>query len=905
MTHTASRLTLALSPHGRVTLVASDDAPELAPELAQRLTTAFAIGSGHGLLQVGGAEIGQPLPPTLSYWRELGTRYVTALCTRPAADTAHSPVPPPTIAELETFALGAPAMPGAEYVNAQLLDALWREIDTAFALRQMETHATTEDLVKQLNAAWNLVGRVHFNLAENKRDDASPFAFLATYTHQLSSQGTAQHRPLGDALHEYAAAKDSTKLLSLLLPVQRAAEQCDWLRDMVDRGEIFHPLRWNAGDAFRLLSNVPELERAGVIVRMPANWRGQRPPRPRVTATVGTRPAAGLGTEALLDFSMQMTLDGAPLTPAELNHILSVTRGLAFIRGQWIEVDAEQLEHTLKRFKDTERLASTQGISFAQAARLLSGADVAGERDPATADTVWSQVIAGVWLSTVLQQLRSPSGDGRARMLADAHKALRGTLRPYQEVGVQWLDLLSQLGLGACLADDMGLGKTIQVLALLLMRRHDTKIEHRPSLLVAPASLVANWQSEIDRFAPMLRTIVAHRSVLTAAELDAIDPEQLGKTDLVITTYGSLLRFPWLTDTPWNLAILDEAQAIKNPGAKQTRAVKRLSAHSRIALTGTPVENRLSDLWSIFDFINPGLLGSAKQFSSYAKRIAAKPDNPYGALRELIRPYILRRLKTDRSVIADLPDKTEVKAWCSLSRTQAALYQDAVAELTTKISETDGIRRRGLVLAFLVRFKQICNHPSQWLKDERWNPKDSGKLARLGELADVIAAKQEKVLVFTQFREMTSPLVAFLSHVFGKEGLTLHGGTEVKKRKELVHRFQEHEHVPFLVVSLKAGGSGLNLTAASHVIHFDRWWNPAVENQATDRAFRIGQTRNVLVHKFVCRGTVEEKIDQLIESKTHLSDALLEGGAELNLSEMNDDELIRLVSLDLNAAMQE
>jgi non-specific serine/threonine protein kinase len=742
---------------------------------------------------------------------------------------------------------------------------------------------------------------VHFNIAENRRDDAAPFAFLATYTHQLSSKGTAQHRPLGDALREYAAAKDHSKLLSLLVPVQRAAERCAWLREMVDAGEIFHPLRWTPADAFRLLAHVPELERAGVIVRMPANWRGNRPLRPRVTATVGARPPAGLGTGALLDFSMQVTLDGAPLTPAELDQILSGTRGLAFIRGQWVEVDSEQLRRTLERFKETEHLASEQGITFAEATRLLSGADVAGGHDAATADPAWSHVTAGSWLTTVLQQLRSPSARGSVK----ANNELRGTLRPYQEVGVQWLDLLSRLGLGACLADDMGLGKTIQVLALLLARRGDNEGERRPSLLVAPASLIANWQSEIDRFAPVLRTIVAHRSVMTAAELDAVDTRQLAGTDLVITTYGSLLRVPWLTETKWNFAILDEAQAIKNPGAKQTRATKRLSACSRIALTGTPVENRLSDLWSIFDFINPGLLGSAKQFDSYSKRMTAKEDNPYGALRDLVRPYILRRLKTDRTVITDLPEKTEVKAWCHLSRKQAALYQEAVAELKEQVSAADGIRRRGLVLAFLMRFKQICNHPSQWLKDDGWDPKDSGKLARLRELAEVIAAKQEKVLVFTQFREVTAPLAAFLANVFGREGLTLHGQTDVKKRRELVRRFQEDEMVPFLVVSLKVGGSGLNLTAASHVIHFDRWWNPAVENQATDRAFRIGQTKNVLVHKFVCRGTVEEKIDQLIESKTYLSRELLEGSAELNLSELNDDELIRLVSLDINAAMQE
>jgi len=373
----------------------------------------------------------------------------------------------------------------------------------------------------------------------------------------------------------------------------------------------------------------------------------------------------------------------------------------------------------------------------------------------------------------------------------------------------------------------------------------------------------------------------------------------------VITSYGSLLRIPWIENTSWQYAVLDEAQAIKNPGAKQTRAAKKLDARARIVLTGTPIENRLGDLWSIFDFINPGLLGSAREFTGYTKRLADTPHNPYGPLRDLVRPYVLRRLKSDRSVISDLPDKTEVKAFCQLSRKQAALYQQAVKELAETIENAEGIQRKGAVLAFLMRFKQICNHPSQWLGDGAWAERDSGKWARLRELCEVIAAKQEKTLIFTQFREVTAPLAAFLGELFGRPGLVLHGQTEVKKRRELVRRFQEDESVPFFVLSLKAGGFGLNLTAASHVVHFDRWWNPAVENQATDRAFRIGQTKNVLVHKFVCRGTVEEKIDELIESKQHLSKELLEGGAELNLTELRDEELLKLVALDLNAAMKE
>ena len=362
---------------------------------------------------------------------------------------------------------------------------------------------------------------------------------------------------------------------------------------------------------------------------------------------------------------------------------------------------------------------------------------------------------------------------------------------------------------------------------------------------------------------------------------------------------------PWIADTRWRVAILDEAQAIKNPGSKQTRAAKKLDAQARIALTGTPVENRLADLWSIFDFINPGLLGSGKEFATFTKRLENRPHNPYGPLRELVRPYILRRLKTDKSVIDDLPDKTEVKAYCHLSPKQAALYQQAVKELAAHLDSAEGIGRKGVILSFLMRFKQICNHPSQWLGDGAWAEGDSGKFARLREIAEVIAARQEKALVFTQFREATVPVAGFLGSVFGRAGLVLHGETAVKKRQELVRRFQEDEQVPFFVLSLKAGGAGLNLTAATHVVHFDRWWNPAVENQATDRAFRIGQNRNVLVHKFVCKGTIEEKIDALMESKQRLSKDMLEGGAEMLLTEMKDDELLKLVALDIHAASQE
>ncbi len=900
---TELRLTLRLTPHGRLVLATADDAPELDATRARHIERAFARGPGHGLLLLGAAEVGSVLPPVFAYWRELGARHVTALCTRPSVAlerAATAPAPLPSDGELESLASAAPVMPGAEYLTAAVLRALWGELSEAFAIELRESGATVQDFLKSLNPAWNVVGRVHFNLAENRRDEEAPFAFLATYSGRLSPHGKAQHQPLGQALREYAGAANKERLLSLLLPVQRAAERCAWLEELVDAGEIFHPLRWSPLEAFRFLGDVHELEQAGIMVRMPATWRAGRPPRPQVTSTVGGKSPSGLGKDALLDFRMEVTLDGETLTPGEVKSLLAGSNGLALLRGQWVEVDQGRLARTMQRFQEAERLAARGGLRFADAMRMLSGADIADDGTADRADSDWSRVVAGPWLAEMLEGLRSPE----ALEKLDPGNELHGILRPYQQVGVRWLHLLSRLGLGACLADDMGLGKTIQVLALLLVQR-ERGAKRLPSLLVAPASLLANWATEIERFTPSLTALVAHPSAMPAEELKSIAPEKLYATDLVITSYGSLLRIPWLQATAWHLAILDEAQAVKNPEARQTRAAKNLSARARIALTGTPIENRVGDLWSIFDFINPGLLGSGKEFTRYTKRLASNPGSPYGPLRDLVRPYILRRLKTDKSVISDLPDKTEVKAYCHLSRKQAALYQQAVKELGAELAAAEGMKRRGLVLAFLMRFKQICNHPSQWLGDGAWSEDDSGKWARLRELAEVVAAKQEKALVFTQFRELTAPLAAFLGGVFGRPGLVLHGDTEVKKRKELVQRFQEDEAIPFFVLSLKAGGSGLNLTAASHVVHFDRWWNPAVENQATDRAFRIGQTKNVLVHKFVCKGTVEEKIDEIIESKKQLSADLLEGGAELTLTELEDEKLLELVALDLGAAMKE
>jgi non-specific serine/threonine protein kinase len=895
-------LLCGLTPSGRIDVLpgAPGEGPGLSTAVQRRIIDAFSVGRGHGVLQLGAGELSTDLHPTLSYWRDIGKALVARVCgALDPTDSKSLVVPEPAPDELAAFTQSAPPMQGAELITPSLLGELWFDIGKALTDEAARCEGGVQGYLKKQNPVWNAVGRVCLHLAENKRDPSFPFAFIATYVHKVSRQVTPQHLPLGRALKDYAGAKNRRKLLALLSPLSRAAEQSAFIRDLVDSGDIYHPLSWTPAEAHRFLRDIALYEQAGLVVRMPDWWSARSRPRPMVSVSVGGKAPSTLGMDALLDFDVKLTLDGVNLSTEEIELLLASTEGLVLIKGKWVEVDRDKLGAVLAQWRDVQKQARAGGVSFGEAMRMLAGAQLDGGDSGSTEDVrpEWSEVIAGKWLSSRLEALRSPG----LRSEIDSDAGLRGELRPYQKLGVQWLWTLRGLQLGGCLADDMGLGKTIQVLAVLSMIRRNK--EKGTDLLVVPASLVDNWRLEIERFAPEIKVLIAHPSRIPSPELKKLPKEEVDAHDAVITTYGTTMRTEWMTSHTWRNVILDEAQVIKNPGAKQTRAVKALDSRWRLALTGTPVENRLGDLWSIFDFLNPGLLGSAKAFNGLCRSMASGNQGGYAPLRRLVQPYILRRLKTDKRVIADLPDKTEVNAYCLLSKRQAALYRRSVDEMKRAIEELEGIERRGVVLAFLMRFKQICNHPSQWLGDGSYEAEDSGKLARLGELCESIAARQDKVLVFTQFREMTAPLSRFLTEVFGRSGLVLHGGTPVRKRQGLVESFQGDDRVPFMVLSLKAGGTGLNLTAASHVIHFDRWWNPAVENQATDRAFRIGQKKNVLVHKFVCRGTVEERIDELIAGKQKLSDEILSGGAESVLTEMSNEELISMVSLDLSSAM--
>jgi SNF2 family DNA or RNA helicase len=676
-------------------------------------------------------------------------------------------------------------------------------------------------------------------------------------------------------------------------------------------------------EAYQFLREVaPLLEETGNGVVVPDWWR-----RPSLRLGVRLRmrsssPSAAPGIitrDRLIQFDWHVALGDEPLSPEEFAQLASLKTPLVRLRGRWLEVRPDEVERAIRAW---ERRRAAGPMSLLDALQLQ--------------DTEDGLPVTGIDAEGELRQLLSRlQGEERPEPVP-VPEEFRGRLRPYQQYGLEWLAFLEQWGLGACLADDMGLGKTIQTLAYLLHARRDGR-ERPPALLVCPTSLVENWRREAARFAPSLRVYVHHgarrvrvgeSSMLEGSRLQGEDDpepanlqpadqqpeapqvtfaEAVAGSDLVVTTYPLALRDEEVLRTvAWDAVILDEAQNIKNPEARQTRAIRGLAAGTRIAMTGTPVENRLTDLWSVMEFLNPGFLGSRRGFRrKYAVAIERDRDPEVSErLRRLTRPFILRRVKTDPSVIQDLPEKQEMKVVCTLTSEQATLYEAVVREMLEQVEEAEGIQRRGLVLSTLSRLKQVCNHPAQFLHDESALPGRSGKLERLVEMLEEVFSVGEAALVFTQFAEMGEMLRRHLQATMAKEALFLHGGVPRKARDGMVEQFQSPEGPPVMVLSLKAGGVGLNLTRASHVFHFDRWWNPAVENQATDRAFRIGQTRNVQVHKFLCAGTLEDQIDQMIEQKQELAQNIIGTGEEW-LTELSTAQFRDLISLRRDAIASE
>ena len=767
-----------------------------------------------------------------------------------------------------------PYVLGAEFVDVRWIENIYSHLAAVLDAELAAFDGSPEEYFKSKNEALTVSGRVFFHLVETREEDF-PFAFMATYSTKHNNK--VVHVPLKRALKEFDG--DQAALLRLLGAVSRAADKSELIAGLVESGELFSPLKFEPDDAYEFLREAPLYEECGIVCRIPDFWK--RKAKSRLSLSLGSKEPSAVGLQSLLAFSPSVYFGETELTRAELEALLGEENGLAFLKGKWVEVNKERIAQILAALDSLEQRGS---MTFAEALRMQAGIS---EITEVIKDTEVG-ITNGEWLSGVIGRMRDPSGIPAVVPTDDFNAALRH----YQQTGLNWLSFMRSMGFGALLADDMGLGKTVQVLALLdylRMVKPETK-----TLLVVPASLLVNWKKEAERFTPKLRVCILHGANTEYSRDDG---------DVFVTTYGMVGRLEQLSGEQWSLVILDEAQAIKNPTVKQTKSVKTLRSDARIAMTGTPIENRLSDLWSLFDFLNAGLLGSPKEFKTFTGKLKDAPEG-YAKLRGAVSPFILRRLKTDKSVISDLPDKNEIKQYATLTKKQVALYNELVEELDQQFNtpenehEPSGIERKGKILAAIMKFKQICNHPDQYVGKAIYDPKHSGKFEALAEICGTIRDKRESVLVFTQFREICDPLSHYLETVFGRNGLIIHGGITPKKRGAIVERFNG-EYVPFMVLSLKAGGVGLNLTAANHVIHFDRWWNPAVENQATDRAFRIGQTKDVMVHKFITTGTIEEKIDAIIESKTKLAqDVIAASTGENWVTELSDRELMNLFRLE-------
>jgi SNF2 family DNA or RNA helicase len=726
-------------------------------------------------------------------------------------------------------------------------------------------------------------------------------------------------------LHYLLQARDDPSLLvpaqqvwkvkgNVLQSLNRRFEQPQerLLAGLGHAARLFEPLRaglktakpvalpLSSQEAFGFLrESAPLLEASGFGVLVPPWWNkpGTRL-GVRLKLSSSKEPSADVIPKSkvtfdnLIRYQWELSLGDTTLTREEFDALVALKSPLVQIRGQWVQLDPEQIEAAIQ-FWEKQNLEAE--INMHDALRMGLGAT----------DTVDGLPVEGVefegWFKEWMKRF---TGSERLTELPQP-EGLQGKLRPYQLYGYSWLDFFRRWGMGACLADDMGLGKTVQTIAMLLREKEESGTLPGPVLLVCPTSVVTNWEREVRRFAPALTTLV-HQGGNRLRD-DAFI-ERAKATDMVLTSYAIARRdADTMQKINWFGLVLDEAQNIKNPDAKQSRAVRQLSAQFRVALTGTPVENRLSELWSIIHFLNPGYLGSRRGFrQNFGLAIERYADDAATQrLRQMVSPFIMRRVKTDPTVIQDLPDKQEMKVYCSLSEEQATLYESVVQNAMREVAEADGIQRKGLVLSMLMQLKQVCNHPAQFLHqvgeghplDVESETSRSGKLARLTEMLEEAISVEDRVLIFTQFAEMGHFLKQHLQERLGVSTLFLHGGVPAQKRTVMISRFQEDPHgPPIFILSLKAGGTGLNLTRANHVFHFDRWWNPAVEDQATDRAFRIGQKRNVQVHKFVCAGTMEEMIDEMIESKKALAQSIV-GSGENWLTELSTAELRELVTL--------
>ncbi len=801
----------------------------------------------------------------------------------------------PTPTECAAWLEGMPPLVGVP-VSVSMLRHWFEELVPALCRAAARDACTPPEWLSRLGEGWRQLGTLCFHLAENAGEGAAeaPFAFLATFIHTVGQEGKPRHAPLG--LAPRLLAEDRPALLALLRPLQQAAKESPFLAELINSQAVYRPGAWTARQAYDFLAAAPVLEACGIETRMVNLWK-TLPPRVELEVKLDVVPggreskpdkAPALNINSLLRFVPQVALGGIPLSEEELRELMAGEDGLIRFRGDWVRLDREHLQKLMNSWRQAARMA-VGGIPLMVGLRYLLGKRSSALPNLPPPEEGGS-LAASERLAAALANLRLGVVE------PELPPALASTLRAYQREGVRFLLSVTEAGFGACLADDMGLGKTLQLIAWLTHLQGQGRLEGGAALIITPASLLSNWQEELARFAPQLKTLILHPYALSAAEAElmATAPERLlARAHVALTTYGMATRNARLARCDFPALVLDEAQAIKNATSQRTQAILRLGQQSprRVALTGTPVENGLGELRTLFDFLNPGLLGTEKDFSAFVRDMGSD----YTPLRRLVRPFLLRRLKSDPALLPELPGKTEQPAYCLLTPEQTRLYAREVENLQAVIHEPDPQTRLALVLPILGCFKQICNHPAQYTGEQFYDPALSGKMSRLGHLAREIAAAGDCCLVFTQYRTLIEPLHDFLMGIFGAPGLTLHGGTPLAERQQRVAAFQHAGGPRYFVLSLKAAGTGLTLTRARHVIHFDRWWNPAVENQASDRAYRIGQTQPVLIHPLISRGTIEENIHHMLHRKTAMADALLAGGLEKMLLHLDAEELLALV----------
>lgn len=765
--------------------------------------------------------------------------------------------------EIDDILEDTPYLIGKEFINKKWLQNHFRHLNEVFYAEINTFNGGISEYFQSKNKKIIVPSRIYFHLVENKKENKYPFAFLATYSEL--KDGKVVYYPLKFALTEFKS--DKNKLNKLISSITDVSKDSEFIRNFINSGEIFYPLNFTEEEAYIFLKELDIYEQNGIICRIP-NWWASRKSGNKITIDIKEKLNEGTGMMnpyAIISIVPSIIYNGIEISKQEITELLNRNEGLANIKGKWIDNDHQKLRKILNEYE----YYSKDGTSLSEILQIMSGV-----KENENGETIGIEFTRKDWLKRFIDKQFSSD------IQNNLSRNFNGILRPYQYDAFKWLYGMNRLNFGVCLADDMGLGKTIELLSFLDKYKEENG---KNVLLIVPASLIENWKSEIRKFTPDIDCFV----------LRGQNQLQFGKTNafLTITTYQTAVKSEYLDTINWDIVILDEAQAIKNSDTQTTRKIKKLNTRMRIALTGTPIENNLLNLWSIFDFINPGLLGTRKQFKDFSRTLELNFDN-FSNFKSIIEPFILRRLKTDKSIINDLPDKLENDIIINLSKEQVILYKERVSELEETLKyEKSEFEKKGKVLNAIMALKQICNHPSQYLGKNDYKLEESGKFIELKSICETIYEKREKVLVFTQFKEIIPALNNLLKEVFKQEGYCIDGDTSLANRNLYVNNFQNKD-IPYMILSVKTGGVGLNLTSAQNVIHFDRWWNPAVEDQATDRTYRIGQKNNVSVYKFISANTIEDIINQMLKVKKDLADKYINSISNDVLNKLSTEELL-------------